>query len=98
MYKERDWSEDIGEAVKGAQRNIGRSHNRLNTETQAVGMHVTSKGNVACYDVSCPICQKDATKVTTTTVYHKPNTHESKITEIQRLKEMEDFKYSVARD
>lgn len=98
MRKTNEWSDSIGDAVKGAQRNLTRGHGRLNEDRTHTGMHITSKGNVVCYDVTCPICDKDATKVTTTTVYHKPNTHDDKVKDIERQKLMEDFKYNVAKN
>ncbi|CAI2387012.1 unnamed protein product [Moneuplotes crassus] len=99
MNKNNAWTDSISDAVNGARRNLVRAHGRsFEDGGQAHGVHVTSKGNVICYDVSCPICQKDATKVTTTTVYHKPNTHDEKIKDIERQKEMEDFKYGVAKN
>jgi len=98
MHRKDDWSTSIGDAVKGAQRNLTRTHGRGFDERQHTGVHVTSKGNVLCYDVSCPICQKDATKVTTTTVYHKPNSHQDKINDIERQKDLEDFKYAVSKN
>jgi len=91
-------TENIGDAIRGAQRNLDKSYGRGFEEQSHNKVHVTSKGNVICYDVSCPICQKEATKVTTTTVYHKPNSHESKVKEIERQKQLEDFKYNVSKN
>ena len=98
MSKKREWSENIDDAIKGANRNLGKV--KRNTEMSPVpeGMHVTSNGNLMYYDVSYPLNQKDATKVTTTTVYHRPNLHEEKIKEIERQQLMEDFKYNVAKN
>lgn len=98
MKRNDQWSENIGDAVKMTERNLAKSNGRLNEEGDAPGIHVSSQGHVRCYDTSCPICQKSATKVTTTTVYHKPNTHEAKIAEIERQKQLEDFKYNVAKN
>jgi hypothetical protein len=93
-----EWSESIGDAVKGANRNLSRAHGRANEDAANAGMNISSKGHVMCYDTSCPICQKEATKVTMTTLYHKQNAHEDKIKEIERQKQLEDFKYNVAKN
>lgn len=98
MKRNDQWSESIGDAVRKTERNLAKSNGKLIDEEDTPGIHVSSKGHVMCYDTNCPICQKAATKVTTTTVYHKPNTHEAKIAEIERQKQLEDFKYNVAKN
>lgn len=46
MYRDNDWSDSIGDAVKGAERNLKKGHGRLNADGKATGMHITSKGHV----------------------------------------------------
>jgi hypothetical protein len=99
LSKEPNYNDYIDEATRSAEYNLKKGHDRLNNDrAQGVGMHITSKGSVTCRDVSCPICRKGATEVVSTTVYHKPGSHEDKIKEIQMRKEIEDFKHIVVKD
>lgn len=89
----KEWADDIDGAIKASNRNLGRA------SQVAAGSHqVTAKGTVVWYDINWPICNKEATKVTTTTIYHKPNTHEEKIKDLERAQQLEDFKYNVAKN
>lgn len=95
---QNEWTINIAEAIKSANRNLERIKNKRDYDEQFKEVHFPHGSDVICYDITCPIWSKEGTKVTTTTVYHKPRSSEDKMKELERKKMMEDFKYNVAKN
>jgi hypothetical protein len=62
------------------------------------GMNISSNPHGTCYDTSCPICQNDGNKGSMKNLYYKQSAHDDKINEIERQRQLEDFKYNVAKN
>lgn len=93
-----DWNLLIAEEIKNTKRNLDRIQNRNKyDEAKNNEIHLPHASDVICYDITCPMWNKEGTKITTTTVFHNPRSTSDKMTELERKKMMEDFKYNVAR-
>lgn len=92
-----DWASSIGDAIRGAKRSYDRGRLKPKHEL-AAEHHMNARGEVECTDVMCPICEKEGTRVTTTTILHKQKTKEERMKEREDQRILEEFKSNVAKN
>ena len=76
---QNDWSGNIADAIKNANRNIERIKHKRDYDDNLKETTFGHSGEVYCFDKNCPIYNSEETKVITTTVFHNHKAKENKM-------------------